>query len=275
MKYNLIPSGNTSKKDSIFIYILPSGFEKSSYLIAYPDFAPEDILAGRISIRTFEGCSTEAFEEIKVELKGRLRKKYEKYLENINTLFTLGLGFFILGIIDWVIPDPVLFIDELVLMIFGGFTAWKSWRGKKEKLPMLKNKIDHYNYNSMYPKIGTDTILTSIFKAIRCKIDPIGAVEIVDGMDEIEIESLWMTRYLNIQDLSAAADISGIKELLRVIKKVFLLRRLLKLEGKKQNKWIRSQFLNLEQQTESNTGILPEVLAVYLEFYKLSLTYHL
>ena len=209
MNYNLIPSVNADNSDIIYIYILPSSFEGSSYSIAYPDYKTEDILAGKISIRIFDGCSLDALKEIEDKLKERLQKKHVKYAERLNTLFTAGIGVLILGIINWIVPDPLPLVDELLFTIGGGLTAWKAWNDRKTKLPALAEQTWRYAYEGVRPEVETDSILTAIFKSIRCRIDPSAAGEVVNGLDAIEIESLWMTRYLNIQDLAASID-SGI-----------------------------------------------------------------
>ena len=270
MKYNLIPSGKSNGADTIFIYILPAAFEGSSYSIAYPDCKTEDILAERITIRTFEGYSPKAVKEIEVELKERLQKKHIRYAERLNTYFTAGIGVFILGIVNWVIPDPLPLVDELLFTIGGGLTAWKAWNDRKVKLPALIDQNYRYGYDGVRPEVETDSILTTVFKSIRCKIDPRAAGEVNENLDSIEIESLWMTRYLNIQDLTASIDsgISGIGDLIGVIEKVFPIREIVKLEGRNQSKRVRSRLQNLKQEIIRKTGITQDALTVYCEFYR-------
>ncbi|MEA1910407.1 MAG: hypothetical protein U9N32_01875 [Spirochaetota bacterium] len=263
MKYNLIPSENSNSSDTIFIYILPSSFEGSSYSIAYPDYTSEDILAQKIGIRTFDGCSLDALGEIEDKLKERLQKKHLKLEERLNTLFTAGIGVFILGIINWVIPDPLPLVDELLFTIGGGLTAWKAWKDRKVKLSSLEEQIFRYGYDGIRPEIETDNFLSLIFKSIRCKIDPAAAGEKIEDLDSIEIETLWLTRYLNIQ------DISDLKDHILVIERVSPVKKLAKLEAKKQTLKNRNRLEAFRKETVQETGITDSALTVYIEFYKL------
>jgi len=272
MKYNLIPSDNTDNSDKIYIYILPASFESSSYFAAYPEFRVDDILAGKIIIQIFEGCSSNAIEEIETKLKDLLQKKYEKYAERINTFFTVGLGIFILGIINWVIPDPLPLVDELLFTIGGGITAWKAWNDRKIKLPALAEQTYRYGYDNFKPEVETDSILTTIYKSIRCKIDPQEAGDVNKGMDTIEIESLWMTKYLNIQDLVLSGK-SDFGDLIRVLESVLFVKKIIKLEKRNQGKKLRQRLLNLRQEVIKKTGISQDVLAVYTEFYRAYVNY--
>ncbi len=274
MKYNLIPSGNVDSSGAIYIYILPSSFEGSSYSIAYPDYKAEDILSRKIIIRTFDGCSPDALSEIEDKVKEILHKRHLKYVERLNTLFTAGIGVFILGVINWVIPDPLPLVDELLFTVGGGITAWKAWNDRKVKLPALIEQTYRYGYEGGRPEVETDSILTAIFKSIRCRIDPLAAGEKIEGLDTIEIESLWLTRYLNKQDLAASGEssISGIKDLIHVIERVFPVKALVKLESKKQSLKIRGRLQNIKQEATSKTGVSDDALAVYTEFYRVNKT---
>lgn len=272
MKYHLTPSRNADNSDPIYIFLLPTSFEGSSYSIAYPDFRVADILAGKIIIRIFEGCSSNAIEEIETKLKELLQEKYNKYAERINTFFTAGLGVFILGIINWVIPDPLPLVDELLFTIGGGLTAWKAWNDRKIKLPVLAEQTYRYGYDNFKPEVETDSILTTIYKSIRCKLDPQEAGDVTKGMDSIEIESLWMTKYLNIQDLLISGN-SDFGDLIRVFEVVLYVKKIIKLEKRKQSQRFRRRLLNLRQEVIKKTGINQDALAVYTEFYRSYLNY--
>lgn len=270
MKYKLIPSGERDNSNPLFIYVLPTSFEGSSFSIAYPECKVEDILAGRLSIREFDGCSTEAILEITAELKERLKKKHLKYSERINTFFTAGMGILVLGIVNWVIPDPLPLVDELLFTIVGGIMAWKAWKDRKVKLPLLAEQTYRYGYNNFKPDVESDIILTTIFKSIRCKIDPKESGDLNKDMDSIEIESLWMSKYLNIQDLVLSGN-SDFGDLIRVLESVLFLKKIVKLEKRIQNRRLRRHLTNLKQEICNNTGINHDILAVYIEFYRLYL----
>lgn len=270
MKYSLIPSGNPVDSNSINIYILPSSFNGSLYSIAYPEIRAEDILAQKIKIRKFDGCSSVAVADIEKTLKEILKKKQLKYIERLNTLFTAGIGVFALGIINWIIPDPLPLVDELLFTIGGGLTAWKAWKDRRLKLPELVDKTFRYGYEGVSPEVETDNFLTLIFKTIRCKHDPMNSCEKIDGMDSIEIESLWMTKYLNMQDILASenSSASDLRDLVRVIERVVPVKKLVKLERKKQTLRIRSRLKTIKQETIRKTGITESALVVYIEFYR-------
>ena len=274
MKYNLIPSGNVNSSGTIYIYILPSSFEGSSYSIAYPDFKAEDILSRKIIIRTFDGCSPDALSEIEDKVKEILQKRRLKYVERLNTLFTAGIGVFILGVINWVIPDPLPLVDELLFTVGGGITAWKAWNDRKVKLPVLIEQTYRYSYEGGRPEVETDSILSAIFKSIRCRVDPLAAGEKIEDLDTIEIESLWLTRYLNKQDLLASEEssTSSLENLFRIIEKVFPVKVLVKLERKKQSPKIRGRLQKLKQEAINKTGVSDDALAIYIEFYRINKT---
>ena len=271
MKYKLVPSDNMKSNNIIYIYVLPSSFIDTSYSIIYPDFKAEDIFEQNISIRTFEGCSQDAISDIENKLKEVLKKKQLKYIERLNTFFSAGVGVFILGIINWVIPDPLPFVDELLFTVGGGLAAWKAWKDRKVKLPELIDKTFRYGYEGGRPEVETDSLLTLIFKSIMCRHDPLAAGENIDAMDSIEIESLWMTRYLNFDDISLSVKISrsDSNELVQVLERVFHVRKLAKLEGKKQTLKRRSRLEAFKQETLSKTGLTDNALTVYIEFYRI------
>ena len=208
-------------------------------------------------------------------MKETLQKKHLKYVERLNTLFTAGIGVFILGIINWVIPDPLPLVDELLFTIGGGLTAWKAWSDRKIKLPALVEQVYRYAYEGERPEVETDIILTAIFKSIRCRIDPSAAGEVLDGLDAIEIESLWITRYINIQDLLASGEsgISSFEDLINVIERVLTVRKIVKLEERKQSRRIRSRLNRLRQERIQKTGITHDALAVYVELCRAFLNY--
>lgn len=272
MKYNLIPSVEINDSDNLFIYVLPSSFGGSSYSIVYPECKVEDILTERLFIRKFDGCSLNAILDITTELKERLKKNHLKYSERLNTFFTAGLGVFILGIINWVIPDPLPLVDELLFTIGGGITAWKAWNDRKVKLPALAEQTYRYGYDNFKPEVETDGTLTTIFKSIRCKIDPQEAGDVTKGMDAIEIESLWMTKYLNIQDLVLSGN-SDFGDLIRVLESILFVKKIIRLEKRKQSQRLRRRLINLKQEVIKKTGINQDVLAVYTEFYRAYLNY--
>jgi len=270
MKYNLIPTKKAKDPDLKYIYILPASFESSSYSIAYPDCQAEDILAQKICIRIFDGCSPGAIDDIESKLKDVLKEKHQKYIGRLNTLFTAGIGVFILGIINWVIPDPLPLVDELLFTVGGGIIAWKAWNDRKIKLPALTEQTYRYGYDNFKPEVEKDTILTTIYKSIRCKIDPQKAGDVTKGMDTIEIETLWMIKYLNIQDLVLSGNLD-LGDLIRVLESVLFVKKIIRLEKRYQSKRLRRRLLNLKQEVISKTGINQDVLAVYTEFYKLYL----
>ncbi|MCF6335795.1 MAG: hypothetical protein L3J12_08645, partial [Spirochaetales bacterium] len=163
MRYNLVPSGNTDNSDISYIYVLPSSFEGSYDSIVYTQFKDTDSLAGKLSVQVFSGCSPDALTEIAEELKDRLQKKQIKYTDRLNTIFTMGIGIFILGIINWVIPDPLPFVDELFFTLGGGIMAWKTWSARRNKLPVLVGQIHRYAYNGGRPEVEKNNILNTIF----------------------------------------------------------------------------------------------------------------
>ncbi|RKX80785.1 MAG: hypothetical protein DRP58_12735 [Spirochaetes bacterium] len=270
MKYNIVPSGKAEDPDLQYIYIFPTSFEGSEYSVAYPECKAEDILAQKISIRTFSGCSPDAVTDIENRLQEVLKKKQLKYIEQLNTLFTAGIGVFVLGIINWAIPDPLPFIDELVFTIGGGFVAWKAWNNRKRKLPKLVEQIFRYGYEGRGLEVEADSFISLLYKSIRCKIDPLTAGEHIEGMDSIEIETLWLTRYLNNQENSDSEkySIPNLKNLILVMERVFSVEKLSKLIVKKQTQKIRNRLKICKQDTMKKTGITDSALTVYIEFYK-------
>jgi len=270
MKYNIVPSSKAEDPDLQYIYIFPTSFDGSEYFIAYPDFKVEDILAGKIKIRIFEGCSSTAVEEIETKLKERLQQKQKKYSDRLNTFFTIGIGVFILGIINWVIPDPLPFVDELFFTLGGGILVWKTLSARRSKLPVLIDQIYRYAYDGGRPEVEKNSILTTLFKSIRCKTDPLAAGEVIDGMDPIEIESLWITKYLSIQDIVLADQASGtqIKTLMGVLEKVCPLKEIKKLEKKRQRPKVVARQKTIRQTVSLTSGISSDALDVYIEFYR-------
>ena len=152
--------------------------------------------------------------------------------------------------------------------------AWKAWNDRKVKLPALVEQTYRYGYEGGRPEVETDGLLTAIFKSIRCRIGPSAVGEKIEGLDTIEIESLWITRYLNIQDLLASGESSTpcLEDLVNVIKKVFPVKELVKLENKKQSPKIRGRLQDLKQETISKTSVSEDALAVYIEFYRVNKT---
>jgi hypothetical protein len=209
--------------------------------------------------------------EIEAELKEKLKKNHLKYAERLNTLFSTGIGFTILGIINWIIPDPLPLVDELLFTIGGSLMAWKAWNDRKVKLPLLIDQNYRYGYDGVSPDVEADSILTLLFKSIRCKIDPKRTGEMIEGMDKIEIESLWMTRYLNLQDhlTSGEFNTTELEQLIKVIEKVPGLKKVVKREFKQKSRRSRLHLNSLKKEIIRKTGITSDAMEVYIEIYRI------
>ena len=151
--------------------------------------------------------------------------------------------------------------------------AWKGGSDIKRKLPLLTDKVNRFSYNKSSIKVDADKSLTVIYQAIKCKTDPLKAGENIQGLDRIEIESLWITKYMDINELKSDT-IPGrnkLQEFIDVLIRTLPVQAIVRIENRKNN---RKGLEKLKNKTIREAGITSDALAVYVEFYRSYLNYH-
>jgi len=125
MKYRMlrIEHEDTGDSDDCVIYVMPAGSNPLENCIVYDERLEKELksllLTHPYSIALYSKAPVDTGKRIRDRLIGMAEKVLERMNNRGRSLFVLGVGIGVLGLINWVIPDPLPVIDEVVLT-FGG-----------------------------------------------------------------------------------------------------------------------------------------------------------
>jgi len=174
MKYKILnhEKFNIQKDDTVVFYLLPVSDADKDYQIIYPaktkQYQLESWHNKKIIIKQFKGCNTGVVKSVKKSLTDILKNNLEKAINTIRTMFFMGMLFILFGFINLILPDPLILIDEL-LIITGGTLLTISGLVKKKNMSalVLKEKEVTKQINDLH--IIDNPICTKIFNSIKKK----------------------------------------------------------------------------------------------------------
>ena len=256
------------------IFIIPLSTDPDHFIIIYPVISiskADKILAKGININRFEERSEEAVIKIKEELLGKLQMKMKKSKIKADNIFISGVTIAVLGVINWVIPDPMPLVDEIILTFGGAGIALLGVQRKRKKVPTLQQKVDDIITRINNAETEINPLLAQIYKSICVKADPsIDTKNSSDSIDPIDVESRWLVEFINIENLITSDRISTaeVHDTFKVLSKLIPFKRLIKLEKQIGTANGKKNFKLLQLKTCDKTGMTHDALTVYYEFFK-------
>jgi hypothetical protein len=255
------------------VYVLPLCPDPSRFRVLVPAGLEKRLLdlliQNKLLIRHFQECPPQTVEGIREQLRRGCRRQTSSYSRRMNGLIAGAAAFFLLGIVNWIFPDPLPLADELLMIGAGAAIGLSALMSRSRNLPLLREKSDLAVRRLESVGCRVDALLTRIHQAIR----DIGAPAQDPGeLDPIELESRWLVEHLDLQDLLDAGSlpIDELKSLLAVLSNAFPLSRFLALEQKLRRDPRNRRTRRARGRTARSYGLCAGALTVYAEFFRLA-----
>jgi hypothetical protein len=256
------------------IYILPLGEDPAAYRVLSPSTLDRKLidvaLQGRLSIRTFEGCPVDAFLLVREQLARRCARQAERYGSRLNQLAVAGGALAVLGLINWVLPDPIPLADEVLLTFGGAGLAYYGFSQRKKSLPGLRLKVEAAERQLEALAPVRDPFLDRIHRAIRARSSPPGALSAGGGQDPVEAESAWLVEHLDLDSTLQDGDAAraDLRRLIEVLEAAFPLRRIGVLERRLRRHPSDRYSRRAAQHLARRAGMSRDAATVYAEFHR-------
>ena len=276
VKYGIMGWGRPRGEASA-IYAIPVSAKQDDYLIIYPKSMAKKlknlVAMGGVSVRRFESCASRSLTDVKQKLKEMLAKKLQEYAGTTTQILIAGAAIAVLGIISWVLPDPLFLVDEILFTLGGATMVGSAIYSRRKSLPVYRDRARLSVARIDDLQAENDPLLTSIFRAIQAKEKLSGASETQIGLVELEAE--WLYRYVNVGEMIESGKLKkeNVRAVLGAIEDILPLRRLLRQESKAGRPGAKSRFKLLTTGICERCGITESALTVYCDFYRTALPY--
>ena len=266
MKYNLFRSRGSLPpwEKEITIYLAPVSVREDHFQVLTPAELQKGreftILRQNFHFKTYDSCSPGAIEQVKENLSSRFSTRADTFASRMRLFFSVGIITAVLGFINIFVPDPLPFLDEAFMLIGGGLIAGLGWYGLKRQVDPYRNCVNGIIENINQADVTPDPVLSTIYRAIRSKTHPDTASEEPECADDIERESLWLVKHLNLPALiqTEQVDKKDFASVTRILAKSFRARVFLNPVLRKTRRYKR--LLN-------RLGLYEDAAAVYEEFF--------
>jgi len=257
------------------IYIIPLSLDPSRYQVLIPTNLSKNLLdlliQDKLVIRQFDRCPKEAVVTVTAQLQRSCTQGPSRYSSRMNQLIVLGTVLFVLGIINWTLPDPLPLIDEILMIGGGAGVGIAGYVSRRKNLSLLQNKTGKAVQRLSELECVDDPLLTRIHEAIRAKSSPDYDRSGKEVVDLFELESEWLVKYLDLQSLldSDAVTIQDLGCLLDVLSNAFPLSRFLSMEQKLRRDPTDRRARRARDNLAQRYGLAGDAFTVYSEFYRL------
>jgi hypothetical protein len=293
MKYRLLKSEKfpAPPGEKKIIYIIPLSSSQKQYAVIYPAIHPGSLLKSleekKLELRKFLGCPEETVNNVKKAIQDMIHTDLKESSSKQSTLFFSGILLIVFGIINFVLPDPLILLDE-VLMLLGGI--WVLGGGIKLRKTYKALKINQENLELKIKAIPVteDPITSGIFASIQAKdehiVKQIKKDFSIDTIkDRIEVETEWYVDYINIEELiqNNQAKKEEVKTFMKGINCIIPLKKVVCLEKKINKKMLKGEktlsltraLNSLQRKISKKSGFSIDAIIVYSEFYKSALSW--
>ena len=282
MKYEIIgPRGKSrGRYTRKTIYILPVSPDSGEYLMLYPKIPDKEIreaLKGNaLQVDGFAGMEAGVVDSLKDKLKQSIWKYFEKSIRKATNLFVGGVAVLVLGIVNWVLPDPLPLVDELAFSLTGIILLTLGQKRRSKAVSENEDVSIIFDKRIMDIPIIENPLLSNLYESIRIKDRPLGPAHHL-GTDLIEKEAEWLLKYLDVEQMvkNGEATLSQVREIKGVIDSALPMRDLAALDRKrgrstsfKQTGRIAGRKRQLSEEIFKSHGITGNVLEIYRELYK-------
>jgi hypothetical protein len=273
------------------IYIIPLSSSQKEYAVIYPTFPPGTIIKTleekHLELRKFLGCPEDTVNKVKKAIQDMIHSDLKETSTKQSTLFFSGILLILFGIVNFILPDPLVILDEILILLGG---IWMLGGGIKLRKTYKALKITQKNMESKIKSIPVteDPITSGIFASIQAKDERI-LKEIkedfsIDNMkDRIEVETRWYVDYINIEDLIQKKQVKKeeVKNFMKGINCIIPLKKIACLEQKIHKKMVKGEKIlsltralkKLQRKITKKTGFSMDAITVYSEFYKSALSW--
>lgn len=215
----------------------------------------------------FRQCKADATLPLTGRSETWLRKREERAKGRYSALFVGGIGATVLGALNMFIPDPMPFLDEIILMAGGAGTAYLGLYFRRTLLPQIGGWTERMQEKLDDLFLEESPILSAIFNSIEQKHAH------RDEQDSLEAESRWIDEI----DFRAMAD-TGSKafdetfRLFRILGTELGLRRLRRLARGNGGRGLRRRAA-YRRRLRREIGLSEDAITVYLEYYERACDY--
>lgn len=257
------------------IYIVPLSLDPSRYQVLIPANLSKNLLdlliQDKLVIRQFSRCPKEAAATVTAQLEHRCTQGPARYSSRMNQLIIVGTAVFVLGIINWTLPDPLPLIDEILMIGAGAGLGIAGYVSRRQNLSLLEIKTGKAAQRLKQLECVDDPLLTRIHEAIRTKSAPDYDRSGKEVVDQFELESEWLVKHLDLQRLldSHAVTIRDLSCLLDVLSNAFPLARFLSVEQKLRRDLTDRKSRRVRGNLVQRYGLSGDAFTVYSEFYRL------
>jgi hypothetical protein len=270
VKYRIVPFGGPGEPTSWTLYVVPLSHDPAAYHVVFPQDmkkAPlEKLLHGHVDLKDFEGWQQEELGSIREMIRRILKKGVEGFSNRANALFVGGVLTTVLGALNFLLPDPLILLDELFFLVVGSIAALIGYRRRRYRLPVYRDLFGSAESRLDLQLVSPEPLLSRIYQSIKAKRNPESA-ESSGSLDRIELESQWLAKYLDIGTMvrEGEAEEKDIVRVLSLIQDIFPVRRLIRMERRRLG---RRVIKRMRRRLREKTGLSDDAIDVYSEFYK-------
>jgi hypothetical protein len=258
------------------IYVMPLSADPEQFRVLCPSNLRKKLLdlavQDRLSLRVYAGCPVEAAVLVREQLSRQCNRDADRYGSRLNRLAATGAALAVLGLVNWVLPDPIPFADELLLTAGGAGLAYYGLATRRRNLPQLRRKVEvaERQLGALTPV--EDVLLGRIYKSIRAKTSPDLRSGIEGTVDLVEAESAWLVEDLDLRSLveSGAAAPSDLRHLMEVLGDAVPLGRIAALDRRLRRRPADRRARGALERLAGRLGMSRDALTVYGEFYRIT-----
>jgi len=208
MKYGIFRSRGILPpwEEDVEIYLAPVSEQPDRYQALTPRSLHKGgeftLLRQSFHIKTYENCPDSSIDKVKDGLSSEFKARAEKFASRMRLFFSTGIIAAVLGFLNIFVPDPLPFLDEAILLIGGGLVAALGSYALKRQVKPYRNCMNGIIENIRTADVTPDPVLSMIYRAIHFRAHPELLLEGEEDMaDDIELESAWLVKHLNIPEL--------------------------------------------------------------------------
>jgi hypothetical protein len=258
------------------IYIVPLSQDPSRFQVLIPNNLSKRLLdlliQDKLVIRQFRDCSDQAAANVKAQLGSSCSRGLSRYSNRMNQFIVVGSALLVLGIINVVAQDPLILIDEILMIGGGTGIGLAGYLSRRRNLPLLRGKTEKAVQRLASLAAAVDPLLTCIHQAICTLSAPESGTAQDETMDPVELESKWLVENLNLDSLfeTGAVSSADLESLLDALTSAFPLSRFLSVERKLRQDPGNSRIRRQRNKLAGDYGLSAEAFTVYAEFYRLA-----
>ncbi|MBN2532786.1 MAG: hypothetical protein JXB88_07845 [Spirochaetales bacterium] len=293
MKYRLLKSEKipVPAGDNKIIYIIPLSSSHKQYAVIYPAIPAgqllDDIFQERVGLHRFRGCPDNAVGKVKQALIDMIHSELKQSSAKQSSMWIIGIALIGFGVFDLFLPDPLILVDELLILAGGGWILASGLKLKKIHT-VLKDKHDSIVKKITGLPVIEDNLCSGIFASIQAKDERLMKefkenFSIESVKDRIEVETRWYVDYINIEELINTGQVLpfDVRNIMNGLDCIIPLKKIVYLEEKIHNKMVKGEntarlsrkLKIIKNRANRDYGFSEDALTVYSEFYKSASAY--